>query len=420
MRLLFATTRGAGHVLPLVPFARACERAGHQVLVAGPPGAAPLARRAGLRFRTLGEPSQEAVARFRTGQRGLSPMEAMARALPELFVRLYGAAALPGMLDAIEQWRPDVVVRETGEFSSLVAAERLGVPLAQVGIGLSTQVAAQLLPLAASGLDDLRATVGLGPNPDAGSGGELLLTLAPRSLDGPRARGVRRFRHPPGHARDAAPGLFGDRDEPLVYVSFGTEVPSPARSYFPDLYRSVLAALAGLPIRILMTVGDERDPRELEPLPPLARVERWVPQAAAMHAATAMVGHGGSGSTLSALAAGIPMAVVPLFADQPLNAGRVAETGAGIALDTGPPSPSSLRSAVRALLGDSRYRARARDVADEIAALPPIDDAVGALSALAARPGSAALDAGDAGAPSPRAPRAPAKPPRSALGWQSG
>ncbi len=388
MRFLFATTRGTGHFLPLIPFARACERAGHEVLVAGPPAVAAPARRAQLRFRALGEPSQEDVARFRAGQQHLSPAMAMARAGPELYVHLYAAAALPGMLGAIERWRPDVVVRETGEFSSLIAAERLGVPHAEVGIGWSRQTTDQVLSLAASRLDELRASAGLDADPVALARDELVLTLAPASLEGacaPRSALVRRFRQPTEPVREAIPDAWLEPDEPLLYVSFGTEVPSPTRSYFPDLYRDVLAALADLPIRILMTVGDERDPQELQPLPPSARVERWVPQAAALHAAAAMVGHGGAGSTLSALAAGIPMALVPLFADQPLNARRITELGAGIALDAGPALASSLQPAVRELLSDSRYRARAREVADEIAALPPVDDAVGVLSALAER-----------------------------------
>ena len=41
----------------------------------------------------------------------------------------------------------------------------------------------------------------------------------------------------------SVPDSWRGQDEPLVYVSFGTEVPSPARSYFPGLYRDVLAAL---------------------------------------------------------------------------------------------------------------------------------------------------------------------------------
>ena len=73
--------------------------------------------------------------------------------------------------------------------------------------------------------------------------------------------------------------------------------------------------------------------------------------------AAAMIAHGGSGSTLTALAWGLPMVLLPLFADQPANARRVDESGAGVLLDGGPParwpdSGSALRAARRpALLG---------------------------------------------------------------------
>ena len=46
--------------------------------------------------------------------------------------------------------------------------------------------------------------------------------------------------------------------------------------------------------------------------------------------AAVVVGHGGSGTTLEALAAGVPQVVAPLFADQPYNAARVAVVGAGV------------------------------------------------------------------------------------------
>lgn len=80
----------------------------------------------------------------------------------------------------------------------------------------------------------------------------------------------------------------------------------------------------------------------------------------------AMVGHAGAGSTLTALAAGVPMALVPLFADQPFNARLVAELGAAIALDGGPASLPALGRAVTKLLGEARYRDRARSIAKEI------------------------------------------------------
>jgi UDP:flavonoid glycosyltransferase YjiC (YdhE family) len=89
--------------------------------------------------------------------------------------------------------------------------------------------------------------------------------------------------------------------------------------------------------------------------------------------------HGGSGSTLAAMAAGMPLAVVPLFADQPENAQRVADIGAGLRLD----GVDGLADAVCALLDDPSYRANGRAVASEIAALPPVEAAVDLLEDIA-------------------------------------
>lgn len=99
----------------------------------------------------------------------------------------------------------------------------------------------------------------------------------------------------------------------------------------------------------------------------------------------AMIGHGGAGSTLTALAAGVPMALVPMFADQPFNARRVAELGAAIALDGGPASLPALGQAVPELLRDARYRDGASAIAKEIQTLPPVDEAANVLSTLAER-----------------------------------
>ena len=95
-----------------------------------------------------------------------------------------------------------------------------------------------------------------------------------------------------------------------------------------------------------------------------------------MSHAAAMVGHGGSGSTLAAMAAGIPLAVLPLFADQPENADRVAALGAGLRLD----GTGALAEAVSELLEDPYYRDSARSVAAEIEALAPVDAAVALIA----------------------------------------
>ena len=354
--MLFATTRGAGHVGPLIPFAHACVRAGHDVAFAGPPATAPFLRRAGFPHLVVGEPPDRAAAWAPVFSRDEAP--GAAYVIRELFIGLDARAALPGMLAAVEAWRPEVIVRETCEFASCVAAERFGLPLVQVGIHLDalTDADPRLLALAAPALQELGLE-------DVDAIGRIpVVTCAPPSL-GDAPKRVKHFR--------ATNGIPREHPRDLVYVSFGSE--APETRWFPDLYRDTIDALADFPV--LLTIGDRRDPAELGPLPRRVRVERWVAQDQVMPRAAAVVGHGGSGSTLTALAAGVPLALLPLFVDGPENARRVAQAGAGLVVD----DATALAGAVRELLDDAGYVDAARRIADEIRSLPPVSAAVDLL-----------------------------------------
>jgi UDP:flavonoid glycosyltransferase YjiC (YdhE family) len=347
MRILFATGQGGGHFGPLVPFARAYERAGHEVMVAAPHSAAAMVERAGFAFRGVGEPHgrSAAWAPVFSGDGPGAPF-----VVRELFVGLDARAALPGMVAAVEDWRPDLIVRETCEFASCVAAEQFDLPVIDVGPHLNASIDASglLAALAAEALDEFGPHALRRPRP--------LLTCSPRSLDDGDSD-VQRFR---------IPGAGERIDTSLVYVSFGSEIRSAA------LFRETAEALAEVPKRVLMTLGYHVDPSQLGALPPNVHVERWVNQAEVMPHAAAMVGHGGSGGTLNALAAGVPIAFLPLFVDGPSNASRVAELGAGIV--------ASSASQVAELLADPTYREAAERVADEIRGLPPVEHAVDVLS----------------------------------------
>jgi UDP:flavonoid glycosyltransferase YjiC (YdhE family) len=83
--------------------------------------------------------------------------------------------------------------------------------------------------------------------------------------------------------------------------------------------------------------------------------------------AAAVVAHGGSGTTLGALAAGLPLVLVPQFADQHVNAERVAAGGAGTVAE-----PGALRGAVEAVLADPSFTRAARRLAGELHAAPPV------------------------------------------------
>ena len=380
MRALFSSTRGAGHFNPLVPFARAFERAGHEVLVAGPPDLAGPVEAAGFGFWRFDPPPEGELGEVWSRVPELPPDEANATVVGQIFGRLNTTAALPRLRAAFDEWRPDVVVRDPNEYGSALAAELHGIPHARVAVSLSSSEEVAL-GLAAGEVDAIRRAAGLPPDPDA----ELLraspwLSVFPRTLDEGDQPDTHRFRDP---AWDEPPGELpawwpGREDEPLVYVTFGSVAGS-----FPQalpVYGLALAAVAELPARVLLTVGRELDLDALPPAPDNVRVERWVPQQDVLAHATAAVVHGGSGSTLGAVAAGVPLVVVPLFADQPENARRVAEVGAGLAVEPNREDPGAtvgaLREAVGAVLAEPSYRERAGTLAAELAGEPPVDEAV--------------------------------------------
>jgi UDP:flavonoid glycosyltransferase YjiC (YdhE family) len=301
----------------------------------------------------------------------------------DVFARIDARAAFPGILAACDAWGPDVVISEITEFAGPLAAEALGVP--SVCVGISQQGKEErAIPVIADALGELRARFGLRPDP----GAERLLrrpylTLLPAALEDPatpaRVAALRFREARPAVRRYPLYGGPAD-DRPLIYVTFGSV--TPTMEFFPDVYRRAIDALAGLPLRVLVTVGRDRDPAEVGRVPANVRVERWVAQADLMPHVAAMVCHGGSGTVTMGLAGGVPMAVVPLFADQPWNAERVDALGAGIALSGGPDAVDGLREAIVRLAGDPSYRATAQRIAAEMHALPPVDAAVGVARGL--------------------------------------
>jgi UDP:flavonoid glycosyltransferase YjiC (YdhE family) len=338
MRIVFATGQGGGHYQPLLPFARAAARAGHEVIFAAPASIRSQLEQAGFAVHALGEP-WDRDAKWAPVFNGSSPgIEAVVQ---ELFIGLDARAALPGMIALVHNDRPDLIVRETTEFSSTVAAAHFGVPVIDIGIHLDAAIDAdgRLRAIAAPALE----------------------LLGPFRLDAPvltrspfgDTDAVTRFRH-------AAPERV---DGSVVYVSFGSEI------RHPGLFRRTAHALEDVPKRILMTVGRHVDPAALGPLPANVRVASWVDQATVLAHAAAVVCHGGSGSTLAALAAGVPIAFLPQFVDGPANAERIAGLGAGIVA-------SDVAEAVHALIEDERYRRAAEHVAREIRALPPVEAAL--------------------------------------------
>lgn len=389
MRVLVSTTAGTGHFRPVVPFARACAAAGHDVAVAAPASFAAQVDAAGFRHLPFADVPADVMAPVFARLPTLSFDEANRVVLADVFGRLDAQAALPGLRRIIDDWSPDLVLRDPCEFGSMVAAGSAGVAQAMVAVGVSASIEA-VEPLLTSSFAELDDLAGV----PEGSAATLMhttptLTCVPPSLDGDRpsrsdpAGPLHRFRFDPGPTSDTPPpDDWGDPSHPLVFVTFGSV--AGGLGHLSRVYSAVLDALADQPVRVLLTTGPGLDPADLAPAPANARVEQWWPQTDVMPHAAAVIGHGGFGTTMATLAAGVPQLVIPLFAfDQQMHGERVAAIGAGLTVHDGPTAIADVVDAVTRLLREPSFRAAARAVADEMAGLPPVGDSVGLLEQIA-------------------------------------
>lgn len=398
MQVLFTTRGSSGHVGPLAPFAHACLRARHEVVVTAQRQFEANVTRAGLPFSPVDEPSRDDWMPLMAQFAELDVDTANRVMISEFFARLDLRAELPALRAIIESRRPDVIVRESWEFGSTLVAELYGIPIVRIGLGLA-EMEELSVKLAAPEVDKAGVDLGLPSDP----GGERLtagpfLTTMPQELEDPAtsvpAR-TARFRFAVGESGGQLPDWWPGNEDPLVYLTFGSVAAGAHLPYFPALYRSAIEALAPLPVRVLVTVGDaDREIKELGAVPPNVHVETWVPHDDAARQADVIVCHGGFGSTLGTLAHGTPLVVLPLFSsDQWANGESVVRTGAGITiaddrsarqvLDL--PAAETIRKlagAVSSVLGDDTHRREADRIADAMRALPPVYESVQLLEGI--------------------------------------
>lgn len=166
---------------------------------------------------------------------------------------------------------------------------------------------------------------------------------------------------------------------PLIYFTLGTVFPLESG----DLFVRVLQALCDLPVDAVVTVGRDLDPAELGPRPENIYITHTIPQSALLPHCDLVICHGGSGSVLGAIRHGLPMVLLPMGADQPLNGTRCTELGLGSTLDPLTASQEEIRNAVVVGLNDERFRRAVHRMQAEINALPGVERALNRLEELA-------------------------------------
>jgi UDP:flavonoid glycosyltransferase YjiC (YdhE family) len=386
MRVLVTTPAGLGHIHPMVPLAQALAARGHEVRWGVPEAAA--AQVAQHSLDVIPVPGREPITPQVVLERYPELAELPPKDRPDaMFGKLFGAMATPPMLEALEpvarDWRPDLVVADAAEFSGHILAAALGIPSVTKGFG-------PLLPevrVARAGdeLAPLWAARGLDPRPYGGSYDSLYIDIYPPELQVEAGGHVpHRQRLRPVTADVAAGGaavlpLPDTRpDAPLVYVTMGTVFNDP------EPLRRAVEGVRELPVRVLATVGPVADPAALGEQPEHVRVERYVPQTALLPHCDVVVSHGGSGTVLGALAVGVAQVCLPQGADQFLNAGAVAASGAGLSIAPDAATPAATGDAVAAVLQREEYRKAAHIVASSIAAMPSPAEVAAILESLAA------------------------------------
>jgi UDP:flavonoid glycosyltransferase YjiC (YdhE family) len=148
-----------------------------------------------------------------------------------------------------------------------------------------------------------------------------------------------------------------------------------------------------------VTTGPAVDPGVIR-APQNVTVRRWARHADVLPRCSAVITHGGHGTVIKALAAGVPLVVAPLGRDQPDIAARVVYAGAGLRVRKNV-STEALQAAIGRVLDDDRYRAGARRMAAVLAAERDDGLAVDELERVATRPRRAAHPPVDAPSHSP-------------------
>ncbi|MEJ2856908.1 MULTISPECIES: glycosyltransferase [unclassified Saccharothrix] len=318
MRVLFVSLASVGHTYPLVPLAIAARAAGHEVhFAAGEAVHGPLEAH---------------------GLRPFRPADA--------FYEVY-AEDLAADLARLE---PDLVVHGWGVPGAAEAARVAGVPgvwhgfgrMFPEGIGLVRPVGGVHLDICPPSLQDkdFLAT-------------QDRVELRPVAFSEPARRVLRDGR-------------------PLIYLTLGTAFGTP------EILAAAVRGLAALDAHIVVAAGRVR-PDELGSVPHNVTVRDWVDQADLWPHVDVAVHHGGSGTTLGALAAGVPQLLVPQGADQFANAEAVTAAGAGLVLD----EPAAIADLTWKLLAGNDHRDAARALAAEIARMPSPDEVAQRLPDLA-------------------------------------
>jgi MGT family glycosyltransferase len=355
-RVLLTGHDAGGTVPPLLALGEALVALGHEVVMLSQPSVRKRAEAAGCAFVTFTE-----IGDYDRR----TPLEEQ---LDLIFPAMTGASVGDDVVDVATARGVDLIVVDANLAGGLAAAERLGQPSAVLLHSMyKTYVDTwfgDLWPFLAAAVNETRAAFGLEAAdswPSVFAGHDRLISVVPRAFDAsvsavPGPMRYFGFLVPRAQPAPEAVG-FPAGDDPTVLVGLSTTFANQG-----PMFDAILEALAGLPVRALLTTGGVVDAAALQ-RPANVTVADYVQHSLVLDRTDVMVTHAGLGSIAGAMTFGVPLVCMPGDRDQPLNAQRIEDLGAGITVGSTAPA-DEIATAIERVLSDASYRDAARALGD--------------------------------------------------------
>ncbi len=346
MRFLALSFDASGNLPPLLGLIEALTGQGHEVLAMGHDSQQRQIEAAGADFRPFKIASQRDAA---------APLDPILEWLP-----VFDLAARDEFLAVAQDRAPDILIVDAM------------LPQSLAGANASDRPAIALVHAPYQGLVDMldgRFRVPI-------EGADLALVTSYAAFhDGQPVPANVVFSGP---SRPAVSATWSPREpgRKLVLASLSTGQQNQA----PTL-RRLCEALCGVDAEVLVTTGLAIAP---DGLPSAAHmtVVRAAPHEAVLAHADLLVTHGGHGTVMAGLAAGVPILALPGIGDQPANGARLAGLGLGAVLDAASP-PEAMRETINRLLADQDLRRRCQGFAASARAAPGMEAALARIGAMA-------------------------------------
>lgn len=299
------------------------------------------------------------------------------RVEPELARRT--ALSFDAAVDYARRWRPDVVLQDPASLEALLIGRVLDIPAAVCLWGpIGTEEPAHVRPLPAdfSGSFE-RYGVDFGPDMI-----EYVIDPCPSSLEPPTRAKRLPVRFVPYNGSAMAPAwLLEPPPAPRVCITWSTALSTvcgPATHLLPNL----VDALAGTGFDVVVT-ATAQDAATVGATPSNVRVAQRLPLHALLPSCAAVVHHGGSGSAMTAVAAGVPQLAVTFATEQATTGSRLAATGAAVHLPGDEAERDVLLTMVEGLVNVAGYRESAAVLRTESRQRPSMAELVNTLEDLA-------------------------------------